>query len=111
MLKKLIICGLLCGLLLCVAQPAVAGWSASGVVTKLQLGSTGNLFITTSATPINPAGCPYATYFLSSTFSAFNRYYAMLMSARASGDGVRIYINDTTCNAGYPLIQGAIQED
>ena len=110
MLKKIIFCVLI----LCVVgivQPAMAGWTGSGVVTKLQLGSTGNLYITTSATPINPAGCAGTTYTLLSTFSSFNRYYAMLMSARASGDSVRLFINDTTCNGGYPLIQGLIQQD
>ena len=107
MIKKIAI-GVVFGL--CVAQTASAAWTAGGSVTKLQMGGVGDLFITTSATKINPANCPSTTYFLANTYSAFKSYYAMLLTAKAAGDNVKLFISDSTCTSGgYPLIQGAQQ--
>lgn len=106
-MKKIVLAGALLG----ASQLAGAAWTASGTVTKLQMGSAGDLFLTTTAALHNPAACTSSTYFLANDYAAFNSYYAMLLTAKAAGDNVKLYISDSTCTSGgYPLIQGAIQE-
>ena len=97
---------LLACLILSFSQTAYAAWTSKVTVTKLQLGSTGSLWITTSGTRINPAGCSAVTYHIDADFPPFDRYHAMLLSAKASGNEVKLYVNDNTCVNDYPKIQG-----
>ncbi len=106
-MKKLLIGCLLLGFSQLASAASVS--TDPGTVTKLQLGSTGHLFMTTTAPKINPALCVSTTYFLDTTFPSFNRYYAMLLTAKATGDLVVLRIDDTTCVSGYPKIQGIEQ--
>ena len=96
--------------LLGASQAAYAEWTQAGNVTKVQLGSAGDLFITTTAPLINPAGCTASTYFISASYEPFNKYYASLLTAKAAGTPVKLFISDTACNGAYPLIQGMTNE-
>jgi len=88
---------------------AQAANTAAGTVGVLTFSDGGNLFFTTSAAPINPAGCAASSYVIASTNAQFRNYYAMMLTAQASGADVIIRISDTSCltlgTVTYPRVQ------
>lgn len=88
---------------------AHAANTAQGSVGVLTFSDGGNLFFSTSATPINPAGCAASSYVIAFSNAQFKNYYAMMLTAQASGSNVIVRISDTSClNLGgttYPRVQ------
>lgn len=103
-MKKLI----LTAAMLIFSTGVFAANSGQGTVGVLTFSDGGNLFFTTTATAINPAGCVASSYVIASTNAQFKNYYAMMLTAQASGSNVIIRISDTACitlgTATYPRV-------
>lgn len=95
--------------ILLVTNGAQAADTGLGTIGALTFSDGGNLFFNTSATPINPAGCTSTSYVIAGVNAQFKNYYAMMLTAQASGSDVLIRISDTSClNLGgtnYPRVQ------
>jgi len=76
---------------------AIAANTARAPITTITYSEGGNLYFTTSAPTINPAGCDAASYLIASTNPRIKNYYAMLLTADASNQKVLIQISDSQC--------------
>lgn len=91
------------------AGAANAANSAAGTVGALTFSDGGNLFFTTSATRLNPANCAATSYVIAGTNPQFKNYYAMMLTAQASGSDVVVRIDDNVCltlgSTTYPQVR------
>ena len=95
-MKKLLkLAAITCGVL--VAGNVYAAKTAAVSITQISQGSSGNIFVEHTGTMLNPNSCPQTRYVIEPGDANKNTYMAILLTAKASANQVRLNVADTSC--------------
>ena len=78
-------------------------------INSIQLYTNGTVGIITNKQTINPASCSSVSkYLIPSTDKGVNATLSVFLAAKMSSKPVVIYIHDSLCSSGYPLITSVV---
>ena len=78
-------------------------------VSSVQSYTNGTVGIVTDKQSVNPATCgSVAKYVIPNTEEGVNTTFSLLLTAKVSSKPVIIYLHDSLCSSGYPLITSVV---
>lgn len=94
--------------LLIISGPSfAAGYSSTGILTLIRMGTDGDVIVKHSASLHNPESCSGTNgeYRVSSSLAYFESLYSMLLASYMAEELIKIYIDG--CENNYPRIISA----
>ncbi|MDO6547272.1 hypothetical protein [Pseudoalteromonas carrageenovora] len=88
---------------------AYAATITNANINSVQSYTNGTIGIITNKQTINPASCSSVSkYIIPSTDKGVNTTLSVFLAAKMSSKPVIIYIHDSSCSSGYPLITSVV---